>query len=170
MFKDVSDKKLSKFEACPLAKQLDNNKIITKSNNYDSPIARLANQEVQEGKSAIQNKLDGLQREKDVAQDLKKKYPSGDGYSIISEAYLRGKDGKIIKDGVTGEARRIDFVVLKHGEGVDSIEVTSKTADKTSQIAKEDRIRNAGGNYIRDNNGNLVKIPQSVHTRIERRN
>lgn len=111
-----------------------------------------------------------MQRERDVAQDLKKKYPSSEGYSIISEAYLRGKDGRIIKDSVTGEARRIDFVVLKNGIGFDSIEVTSKTADKTLQIAKENRIRDVGGNYIRDENGTLVTIPNSVRTRIERRN
>lgn len=170
MFKDVSDKKLNKFETCPLAKQLDSNKNVTKLHQYDSPITQFTKKEVHESKCAIQNKLDGLQRERDVAQDLKKKYPSSEGYSIISEAYLRGKDGRIIKDSVTGEARRIDFVVLKNGIGFDSIEVTSKTADKTLQIAKENRIRDVGGNYIRDENGTLVTIPNSVRTRIERRN
>ena len=168
-FKDVGDRPLIKFENCCLVKQLDNTKTLINSKNHDSPIVRMENKEGQEVKPAIQNKLDGLQREKDVAQDLKKKYPSSEGYSIIPEAYLRGKDGKIVKDSVTGEARRIDFVVLKNGEVIDSIEVTSKTADKTLQVAKEERIRDNGGNYIRDNDGNLVKIPNSVQTRIERR-
>lgn len=117
----------------------------------------------------IQNKIDGLAREKEVGDELKEKYPGSQGYTIVSEAYLRNKDGNIVKDPETGQARRIDFVVVKDGKVVDSIEVTSKTADKTSQTAKEERIRDAGGNYIKDENGNLVQIPSHVHTRIERR-
>lgn len=58
---------------------------------------------------------------------------------------------------------------MKGDKVVDSVEVTSKTADKTLQTAKENRIREAGGNYIRDYRGNLVQIPPNVHTRIERR-
>ena len=97
------------------------------------------------------------------------KYPENKGYKIESETYLRNKDGNIVKDDKTGEARRIDFVVTKDGKAVDSIEVTSKTADKTEQSAKEDRIRENGGNYIKDSNGDLIEIPKDVHTRIERR-
>ena len=52
---------------------------------------------------------------------------------------------------------------------VDSVEVTSKTADKTEQLEKETRIRNIGGNYIYDANGNLAEYPDSVSTRVERR-
>lgn len=118
----------------------------------------------------IKNKDDGLAREKEVAGELEKKYPPEKGNQIVPEAYLRDKDGNIVKDPVTGEARRIDFVVVKDGKVVDSVEVTSKTADKTEQSAKEERIRGAGGNYIRDKDGNLVQIPSTVHTRIERRN
>lgn len=160
-FKDASDGGESKFENSRLAQNLDKN-ANNKDTNYDAPIAK-------EIKEAIKNKLDGLAREKEVAQELEKQYPSKEGYEIVSEAFLRDKDGNIVKDSVTGEARRIDFVVVKDSKVVDSIEVTSKTADKTAQSAKEDRIRDAGGNYIRDNDGNLVKIPTMVHTRIERR-
>ena len=117
----------------------------------------------------IQNKIDGLRREDEVEQELKNKYPEEKGYEIISEAYLRDKDGKIVKDPVTGEARRIDFVIVKDGKVIDSVEVTSKTADKTEQSAKEQRIRDNGGNYVRDSNGNLVEMPKDVQTRIERR-
>lgn len=117
----------------------------------------------------IKNKEDGLRRENDVETDLKEKYPEKEGYKVESEVYLRDKDGNIVKDEKTGEARRIDFVVTKDGKVVDSIEVTSKTADKTDQLAKEERIREKGGNYIKDSNGNLIEIPQNVHTRIERR-
>lgn len=122
-----------------------------------------------EKKSPIQNKIDGLQREAEVRGELEKKYPAEEGYEIVSEVYLRDEDGNIVKDPETGQARRIDFVVVKDGKVVDSIEVTSKTADKTEQIAKEERIRDNGGNYIRDNNGNLIRIPDNVQTRVERR-
>ena len=54
---------------------------------------------------------------------------------------MRDSEGKIVRDPETGEARRIDFVVVKDGQVVDSIEVTSETADKTGQTAKEERIR-----------------------------
>ena len=147
----------------PLAKRAEAEKYeVSSTENYDSPL-------VKELKAAIQNKIDGLAREKEVAKELEKKYPEKEGYQIVSEVYLRDKNGNIVKDPITGEARRIDFVVVKDGKVVDSIEVTSKTADKTEQSAKEDRIRDAGGNYIRDNNGNLVEIPSTVKTRIERR-
>lgn len=118
---------------------------------------------------AIQNKQDGLRREKEVLEELKEKYSPEDGYEILSEVYLRDENGNIVKDPVTGEARRIDYVVIKDGKVVDSIEVTSKTSDKTEQSAKEDRIRESGGNYIKDNQGNLIEIPSDVKTRIERR-
>jgi hypothetical protein len=117
----------------------------------------------------LKNKEDGLRRENEVEEDLKKQYPEEEGYTILSERVLYDKDGNIVKDPETGEARRIDFVVIKDGKVVDAIEVTSKTADKTDQVAKEQRIREAGGNYIKDSNGNLVEIPPDVQTRIERR-
>ncbi|MCD8039592.1 MAG: hypothetical protein LUE96_10990 [Lachnospiraceae bacterium] len=161
-FKDASDGGESKFGRSKLAQNLDN-KESKNDTNYDSPI-------VKEVKEAIKNKLDGLAREQEVAKELEKKYPPEKGYQIVSEAYLRDKDGNIVKDPVTEQARRIDFVVVKGEKAVDSIEVTSKTADKTAQCAKENRIRDAGCNYIRDNNGNLVLIPTTVRTRIERRN
>lgn len=122
-----------------------------------------------ENKNIIENKAEGCRREKEVEKELREKYPENKGYKIESETYLRDKDGNIVKDDKTGEARRIDFVVIKDGKVVDSVEVTSKTADKTEQSAKEDRIRENGGNYIKDSNGDLIEIPKDVHTRIERR-
>lgn len=125
--------------------------------------------QVQEANLPIQNKIDGLQREADALEELKEKYLEDEGYKVESEVYLRDENGNIVKDPVTGEARRIDFVVVKDGKVVDSVEVTSKTANKTEQSAKEDRIRESGGNYIRDSDGNLAKIPDDVKTIIERR-
>jgi len=117
----------------------------------------------------LPNKEEGLRREAEVEEELEKKYPESEGYEIVSEAYLRDSEGKIVRDPETGEARRIDFVAVKDGQVVDSIEVTSETADKTSQTAKEERIRDAGGNYIRTSDGSLAKYPNDLHTTIERR-
>ena len=117
----------------------------------------------------LPNKEEGLRREAEVEEELEKKYPESEGYEIVSEAYLRDSEGKIVRDPETGEARRIDFVVVKDGQVVDSIEVTSETADKTDQTAKEERIRDAGGNYIRTSDGSLAKYPNDLHTTIERR-
>ena len=117
----------------------------------------------------IQNKIDGLRREAEVQAELEKQYPAEQGYEIVPEAYLRDTQGNIVKDPVTGKARRVDFAVVKDGKVVDSVEVTSKTADKTEQLAKETRIRNMGGNYIYDANGNLAEYPDNVSTRVERR-
>jgi hypothetical protein len=161
-FKDASDSEETKFANCKLAQNLDN-KESKKDTNYDAPIVK----EIKEAKEPIKNKIDGLAREQDVAQELEKQYPPEKGYQIVSEAYLRDKDGNIVKDSETGQARRIDFVVVKDGKVVDSIEVTSKTANKIGQCAKETRIREAGGKYIKDNNGKLVEV--TVNTRIERR-
>ena len=117
----------------------------------------------------LPNKEEGLRREAEVEEELEKKYPESEGYEIVSEAYLRDSEGKIVRDPETGEARRIDFVIVKDGQVVDSIEVTSETADKTGQTAKEERIRDAGGNYIRTSDGSLAKYPNDLHTTIERR-
>ena len=117
----------------------------------------------------IQNKIDGLRRENEVYDELKQKYPETEGYEIVSEAYLRDKDGNIIRDPVTGEGRRIDYVVVKDNKVVDSVEVTSPTADKTEQCAKEQRIREAGGNYVRTADGSLAEFPSDTQTRIDRR-
>lgn len=75
----------------------------------------------------------------------------------------------MVKDPETNTARRIDFVIVKNGKVVDSIEVTSQTADKTDQMAKESRIRENGGVFIKDDDGNLIEMNKKTQTRIERR-
>ena len=155
----LSSKELDSSLVKALSVQGENQGAAEKRDLSDSP----------ERKPPIQNKLDGLQREQEVRRELADQYPESQGYSIVSEAYLRDHDGNIVKDSVSGNARRIDFVVIKNGEVVDSIEVTSTTADKTAQTAKENRIREAGGTYIKSSDGTLVRIPENVSTRIERR-
>lgn len=117
----------------------------------------------------LPNKEEGLRREAEVKKELEEKYPESEGYEIISEAYLRDSEGNIVRDPETNTARRIDFVVVKDGVVVDSIEVTSETADKTGQSDKEARIRAEGGNYVRTGDGTLARFPDDVETKIERR-
>lgn len=115
------------------------------------------------------NREAGANREDLAHIELKKEFPENEGYKIEREQYLRDKDGNIVKDSETGEARRIDFTVTKDGEVVKSIEVTSETAPKDAQIAKEDRIRNEGGNFIKDRDtGQLAEIPKENKTEVRR--
>ncbi|MCH1880221.1 hypothetical protein MJ863_11575 [Alcaligenes ammonioxydans] len=115
------------------------------------------------------NREDGANREEQAFEALKNEFPEEDGYKIEREQYLRDENGNIVKDPETGEARRMDFVVTKDGKVVKSIEVTSETAPKDAQIAKEERIRDAGGNFIKDRDtGQLVEIPKDVQTEVRR--
>lgn len=113
------------------------------------------------------NREAGKERETVVRSELERKYPDD---IIQSQSILRDSNGKVVKDSQTGEARRIDFTAIKDGEVVKSVEVTSLTADKTAQEAKEARIREAGGNFIKDRTtGELVPIASGVKTEIVRR-
>lgn len=116
----------------------------------------------------VENKLEGCKREQEVRKELEKRYPEREGYKVVSERYLLDKNGNIARDPETLKARRIDFVVVKDNKVVDMIEVTSKTAPKIDQSAKELRIRENGGNYIKLGE-QLIRIPNYVETRIERR-
>jgi hypothetical protein len=114
--------------------------------------------------------MSGAVREEVVSGELVRDYPAENGNHIEPECYLRDAEGHIVKDPEMGEARRIDFAVIKDGEVVKSVEVTSETADKTAQLAKEDRIREAGGNYIVDRRtGEIVPFAHNVKTEIWRR-
>ena len=130
-FRDVSDREVSIFADCPLAKQMEKADHVNGDGpgNYDAPI-------VKEVRDSIKNKLDGLAREKEVAEELDRKYPPEEGYQIVPQVYLRSREGDIIKDPVTGEARRVDFMVVKDGQVGDSKEVTSNNAAKNRPTAK----------------------------------
>ena len=113
------------------------------------------------------NRESGEAREDSVRSELVFENP---GSNIQNECCLRDDDGKVVKDSQTGEARRIDFAVIKDGVVEKLVEVTSETADKTAQMAKEARIREAGGNYIKDREtGEFVHIQDNVKTEIRRR-
>ena len=116
------------------------------------------------------NRISGAAREEAVASELADKYPPEDSYHIERECFLRDETGKITVDPNTGESRRIDFEIIKDGEVVKSVEVTSETADKTAQLAKEERIRDVGGNHIEDRRtGELVRFAPDVKTEVVRR-
>jgi len=166
-FKEVNETASKRLENSSLGKQLNPENNNSPRENYDKPLGRSDVKDI--ASSAIQNKLDGCRREGEVADELAKKYLPENGYTIVREQYLRNKDGTIARDPQTGTARRIDFVVMKDGKVVDSVEVTSTTASKIGQSAKELRIRETGGNYVKGSNGELVRVPNSVQTRIERR-
>lgn len=115
------------------------------------------------------NRADGASREELAYKELQHEFPEKEGCSIQREQYLRDKDGNIVKDPVTGETRRIDFMILKEGEVIKSIEVTSRTAPKDMQMAKENRIRNEGGNFIKDRDTcQLFEMPSGTQTEIRR--
>lgn len=113
------------------------------------------------------NKRDGMRREKETEQELVEKYPDA---SVQREQYLRDKDGKILKDPLTGEARRVDHVVIKDWKVIDMVETTSTSADKAGQMAKENRIFDSGGKFLRDRStGQTVPVGETP-IRLIRRN
>ena len=116
------------------------------------------------------NRISGAAREEAVDSELAREYRLEDGYHIERVCFLRDETGKIVVDPGTGESRRVDFGVIKDGEVVKSIEVTSETADKTAQLEKEERIRDIGGNYVEDRRtGDLARYTPDVKTEVVRR-
>lgn len=122
------------------------------------------------------NRIDGAARQEAVGAELLRDYPAEQGYNVESESCLRNQDGTIARDPSVQEAnglegtRRLDFVVIKDSQVIKSVEVTSEAAPKALQSAKEDRIREAGGNFVLDrSNGELVPFARGVRTEIVRR-
>ncbi len=111
----------------------------------------------------------GAAREALAFKRLRREFPKAEGFVIVPQPYLRDAKGNILKDAVTDEARRIDFVVLRKKSVVQSFEVTSMTAPKLEQIAKETRIRLDGGNYILNPaTQELAYFPKKVETEVWR--
>ena len=75
-----------------------------------------------------------------------------------------------MKDPETGEGRRVDVAVVDKDNNVDRlIEVTSPSASKEEQMAKEQRVRDSGGTYIRDPDTSQLYDISSTKTEIVRR-
>jgi YD repeat-containing protein len=108
----------------------------------------------------------GAARQVLVDGELALQFP---GASIQAERSLRTVDGVLAIDPLTGTGRRIDTVVIQDGQALASIETTSLNANKAAQIAKEMRIRQAGGTFVRDKvTGQLIDLSQ-VPTQIVRK-
>jgi hypothetical protein len=97
----------------------------------------------------------GAAREAKVAEELKAKYP---GAKVQNQECLRDADGRIVKDPLTKEARRVDDAVIEDGKAK-TFETTSMDANKSGQLAKEQRVLNNWGTYVRDREtGELVPV------------
>ncbi|MCY4304176.1 MAG: hypothetical protein OXC62_05260 [Aestuariivita sp.] len=129
------------------------------------------NEEKLEKPSQVEkNREDGERREAEATKDLERMFPKEEGYAIQKEVYLCNEKGEIVKDPKTGEGRRVDIVVIKDGKVVKSVEVTSEIADKTKQVEKEERIRENGGNYVKDRQtGKIIPFSPGVKTEILRK-
>ena len=79
------------------------------------------------GWKCIPNKVAGTAREARAKEIFGKRYGK---QNVLSERYLRTADGKIAKDPLTGEGRRLDFVVKNSDGSGTAKEITSLTADK----------------------------------------
>jgi len=119
-------------------------------------------------KKGIKSGQDGKGREDKAYEEICACYPND---NVQRECYLRNDEGKIAVDGESGEARRIDFIVFRGqtGDPIKSIEVTSLTADKDVQNAKEERIRNDGGNKARNRRTKCVPSKLVPPTELWRR-
>ena len=108
------------------------------------------------GLKCIKNKVDGMAREKRAKEILERRYGKE---NVLSERLLRDANGKKVLDPLTQSGRRVDFVV-KGRDGVwRPVEITSMTAPKYEQLAKEARIQNIGGTFIRNpKNKELIPI------------
>ncbi len=146
------------------------NKVVKAADKADDvdDVAKTANKidkTASKEKSIVKRKSAGDLREVKEQNILENKYPGAD---VQNQQYLRDINGKIVKDPVTGEGRRIDHVVIKDGRPLDAVETTSMNANKTSQTAKENRIREAGGTYVRDRKTRKLVDLKDVQTRISR--
>lgn len=148
----------------------ETNRLKIEENSIFKDIAR-----VEEKPQIVQNKEDGCRREEQVIDELRQKYPEDEGFRVLRERDIVDVNGLPVTDpfppeGKKPSGRRIDIAVVDKVDNVkDLVEVTSPTAPKEEQMAKEQRIREAEGNYIRDpETGKLYDISQ-IQTRIERR-
>jgi len=149
--------------------------------DFVSPSPTQRAQALQDGLTVRQGTGDGLRiarigedRELQELVELAREHPH---LEIVQQArlYARADDGTffVARDPATpagsGEGTRVlDFVLVDHSGSVPralrAIEVTGPNVDKASQLAREARIRAAGGRYVRARNG-FVEVPASVVSR-----
>lgn len=105
----------------------------------------------------IENAKDGARRNKVGVEQLKTENPDK---RVQIETYLRTEDGKRAIDPQTGEMRRVDAAVIdSSARTAETYEITGPGVSKTTQVAKEGRILDNGGVYIRDRvTGAMCKV------------
>lgn len=139
------------------------------SEEVATEVAEDAVESLDELAQVVINKRDGTAREEKVLEELVSKYGKD---NVIRESLLRNKDGIPIKDPETNHARKIDFIVTQGKKIIESIEVTSETADKTLQMAQQIRVLEEaakyGGAFIKDKSGDLIEFPIDIITEIRR--
>jgi RHS repeat-associated protein len=104
-----------------------------------------------------ENARDGARRNKVGVDQLKSENPDK---RVQTETYLRTEDGKRAVDPQTGEMRRVDAAVIdQNTKTATTHEITGPGVDKTTQFAKEQRILDNGGVYVRDRStGELCRV------------
>jgi RHS repeat-associated protein len=110
-------------------------------------------------------KAGGTAREIKTGKELVEKYGEA---AVQREQFLRTADGKIAKDVLTGEGRRIDHVVIQNKTAIESVETTSMTASKRAQEAKENRIRDNRGTFVRDRQTKELVDFEAIRTSLKR--
>jgi RHS repeat-associated protein len=106
------------------------------------------------------NAAAGAARELDELVALTRSHP---GATVLQQRQLLDASGRIVLDPVTGTGRTLDFVVADSGGAsptvVDVVEMTSLSASKAEQLAREGRIMAAGGRFVRDpGTGSLLEL------------
>jgi len=93
---------------------------------------------------------------------------------VQNQSTIVDKSGKKAIDPVSKEGRRLDHVVIDNGKVTRIVETTSPNASKAAQQAKEKRIVDSGGEYIRDRtSGKLLSIknvsPETARVDVKNR-
>jgi hypothetical protein len=113
-------------------------------------------------KVVAENAKAGAEREVKTAAELKAENP---GKVVQDERMLRNDEGKKVVDPVSGEGRRVDHAVIdREANTAKTYETTGMNVDKTEQLAKEQRIRDAGGTFIRDKETKKLVPVEGVST------
>ncbi len=129
-----------------------------------APVPRSALNQLANGGPTVQaSRIMGKAREEVALAQLQEMYP---GAQILRERMLRNADGSKAIDFGSGQGRRLDFVVVKDGKVLDVVEVTSQTANKRMQLAKEARIREDGGTFIRPGTGQPLVDVSAFPSRV----
>lgn len=110
------------------------------------------------------NRETGDLRELEELAHLQKLYPNA---TILRRKTLFDADRNKIIDSVDSKGRQLDFVVVENNKVLDVVETTGFAVPKSSQIAREDRIRTAGGQFVIGLDNQLIHVPYL--SRVSRR-